>query len=52
MVHSHPVGSAEPSIEDLDNFFGLVSVIVKAPYENDDIFAWDSSGKSIPILDE
>ena len=27
MVHSHPAGSAEPSLEDLDNFFGLVSVL-------------------------
>ena len=52
MVHSHPAGSAEPSIEDLHNFFGLVSVIVKSPYEEEDIFAWDSSGNSIPILDE
>ena len=52
MVHSHPVGSAEPSIEDLHNFFGLVSVIVKAPYEDEDVFAWDSSGNPIPILDE
>ena len=52
MVHSHPVGSAAPSIEDLHNFFGLVSVIVKAPYEDEDVFAWDSSGNPIPILDE
>ena len=52
MVHSHPVGSAEPSIEDLHNFFGLVSVIVKAPYEDEDVFAWDSSGNPIPILEE
>ena len=52
MVHSHTVGSAEPSIEDLHNFFGLVSVIVKAPYEDEDVFAWDSSGNPIPILDE
>ena len=51
MVHSHPVGTAEPSSEDLHNFFGLVSVIVKSPYEDEDIFAWDSSGNSIPILD-
>ena len=50
MVHSHPAGSAEPSLEDLNNFFGLVSVIVKSPYENEDIFAWDSSANSIPIL--
>jgi len=52
MVHSHPVGTADPSLEDLHNFFGLVSVIVKSPYEDEDIFAWDSSGNSIPILDE
>ena len=52
MVHSHPVGTAEPSSEDLHNFFGLVSVIVKSPYEDEDVFAWDSSGNTIPILDE
>ena len=52
MVHSHPVGTAEPSSEDLHNFFGLVSVIVKSPYNDQDIFAWDSSGNTIPILDE
>jgi len=52
MVRSHPIGTAEPSSEDLHNFFGLVSVIVKSPYEDEDIFAWDSSGNSIPILDE
>ena len=52
MVHSHPAGSAEPSLEDLHNFFGLVSVIVKSPYEDEDIFAWDSSGNPIQILDE
>ena len=52
MVHSHPEGTAEPSSEDLHNFFGLVSVIVKSPYEDEDIFAWDSAGNTIPILDE
>ena len=50
IVHSHPTGSAEPSLTDLDNFFGLVSMIVKSPYENDDIFAWDSEGKEIPFV--
>lgn len=49
MVHSHPSGSAKPSLTDLNNFFGLVSLIVQFPYENDDIFAWDSEGKSIPL---
>jgi proteasome lid subunit RPN8/RPN11 len=50
MVHSHPTGSEEPSIEDQNNFFGLVSVIVKSPYTDDDIFGWDSNSNSIPIV--
>ena len=49
IVHSHPIGSAEPSLTDLNNFFGLVSIIVKSPYEDEDIFAWDSSGNKIPL---
>ncbi len=49
LIHSHPIGSAKPSITDLHNFFGLVSLIVKSPYEDDDIFAWDSKGDPIPI---
>ena len=49
IVHSHPSGTAEPSITDLHNFFGLVSMIVKSPYDDDDIFAWDSKGNPVPI---
>ena len=49
MAHSHPEGSAEPSLDDLNNFFGLVSIIVKSPYNNEDIFAWDSAGNMIPV---
>ena len=49
MAHSHPEGTEEPSLEDLNNFFGLVSIIVKAPYNEEDIFAWDSSGNTIPV---
>jgi len=49
MVHSHPSGSAEPSVTDLHNFFGLVSLIVKSPYDDEDLFAWDSKGNPIPI---
>ena len=49
IVHSHPNGSKEPSVEDLHNFFGLVSVIVKSPYDEESVFAWDSSGNSIPL---
>ena len=49
MAHSHPEGSAEPSLDDLNNFFGLVSIIVKSPYNDEDIFACDSSGNTIPV---
>lgn len=49
IVHSHPSGSARPSIPDLHNFFGLISLIVKSPYEDDDIFAWDSKGNSVKL---
>jgi proteasome lid subunit RPN8/RPN11 len=50
IVHSHPAGSAKPSVTDLNNFFGLVSLIIKSPYDDvDSIFAWDSGGNSIPL---
>ncbi|MCA9813112.1 MAG: Mov34/MPN/PAD-1 family protein [Nitrosarchaeum sp.] len=49
-VHSHPSGSAMPSITDLNNFFHLVSLIVRFPYGDDDIFAWDSEGSSIKLI--
>jgi len=49
MVHSHPSGSAEPSVTDLHNFFGLVSLIIKSPYNDDSIFAWDSDGNQISL---
>ena len=49
IVHSHPSGSAEPSVTDMHNFFGLISLIVKSPYDDDSIFAWDSSGDSVPL---
>jgi proteasome lid subunit RPN8/RPN11 len=49
IIHSHPSGSAEPSLTDLHNFFGLVSLIVQFPYGDDDIFAWDSKGDSIKL---
>jgi len=52
MIHSHPSGSAEPSVTDLHNFFGLVSMIVKFPYDDHSIFAWDSNGNTIPLFIE
>ena len=49
IVHSHPSGSAEPSLTDLHNFFGLISLIVKFPYGDEDIFAWNSKGDSVSL---
>ena len=49
IMHSHPNGSEDPTIDDLQSFFGLVLVTVKSPYDEECIFAWDSSGNSIPL---
>ncbi|MFB3113844.1 MAG: Mov34/MPN/PAD-1 family protein [Nitrosopumilaceae archaeon] len=49
IVHSHPKGSEKPSITDSNDFFGLVSITVKSPYDDADIFAWDSKGDPIEI---
>jgi proteasome lid subunit RPN8/RPN11 len=48
-AHSHPSGSANPSVTDLHNFFGFVTIIVKSPYEDEDLFAYDRDGNSLPI---
>jgi len=48
-VHSHPSGSGHPSSVDLNNFFELISLIVRFPYGNLDIFAWNSDGKPVNL---
>src|SRR5574341_492704 len=40
-AHSHPGASDRKSVEDLNHFFGLVSVIISFPYEDRTIGAWD-----------
>lgn len=53
IAHSHPSGPASPSVTDSHNFFGLVAIIVKFPYDDDeDIFAWDSAGNQLEIIFE
>ena len=49
IVHSHPSGSAKQSLTDQQNFWSLISLIVKYPYDDDDIFAWDSKGNSVKL---
>ena len=49
MVHTHPSGTAQPSVEDLHNFFGLVSIIVQYPYKKENIYAWSSAGERVKL---
>ncbi len=48
-AHSHPGGSNKPSPEDLNNFYGFVSVIISYPYEEETIAAYDRNGSDVPI---
>lgn len=48
-VHSHPSGNANPSVTDLNNFFELISLIVRFPYGENDIFAWNSNGIAVKL---
>ncbi len=48
-AHSHPGPSNRPSLEDLNHFFGLVSVIIHHPYEYETIGAYDRNGNSMEI---
>ena len=49
-AHSHPSGSSQPSLEDLNHFYGLVSIIISHPYEERDIRAFDSQGSEIELV--
>lgn len=51
-VHSHPSRSNKPSLEDLNHFFGLVSLIICYPYEVQDIAAFDHNGNNIDLETE
>ncbi|MGD1837345.1 MAG: Mov34/MPN/PAD-1 family protein [Nitrososphaeraceae archaeon] len=44
-VHSHPSNSNEPSLEDLNNFYGIISLIICHPYEVNNLDAFDRNGK-------
>lgn len=51
-VHSHPGNSNRPSLQDLNDFFGLISIIICFPYEYNTIGAYDRNGKSIDLIIE
>jgi proteasome lid subunit RPN8/RPN11 len=43
-AHSHPGGSNRPSLEDLNNYYGVISIIINYPYEYNTIGAFDRNG--------
>lgn len=50
IAHSHPSGLGEPSDEDLNNFMGILMVILTAPYRDErDIHVMDSNGRKIEL---
>jgi proteasome lid subunit RPN8/RPN11 len=48
-AHSHPGGSNRPSLEDLNNFYGFISVIINFPYSESDIGAFDRNGNKVHV---
>jgi proteasome lid subunit RPN8/RPN11 len=49
-AHSHPSGTSQPSLEDLNHFYGLVSIIISHPYEEHDLHAYDSQGREVQLV--
>jgi len=48
-AHSHPSSSNKPSLEDLNNYYGVVSVIISHPYADTTIGAFDRNGNSMEL---
>jgi proteasome lid subunit RPN8/RPN11 len=48
-AHSHPGSSNSPSLEDLNNYFGLVSIIINYPYDDTTIAAFDRNGERFAL---
>ncbi len=48
-AHSHPGGSNNPSLEDLNNYYGVVSIIISYPYEYETMGAFDRNGKPMHL---
>lgn len=48
-AHSHPGGSNEPSLEDLNHFTGFVSIIISYPYEDKTLTAYDRNGDNLEL---
>jgi proteasome lid subunit RPN8/RPN11 len=49
-AHSHPTGSNRPSLEDLNRgFYGVVSIIISHPYQDDTMAAYDREGNRLEV---
>lgn len=48
-AHSHPGGSNRPSLEDLNHFYGMVSIIISHPYEDATLGAFDRNGNALEL---
>jgi proteasome lid subunit RPN8/RPN11 len=49
-VHSHPSGSAKPSVEDLNRSFGRIIVIVVYPFVGkESVAVYNRSGESVTL---
>jgi proteasome lid subunit RPN8/RPN11 len=47
-AHSHPSGVLQPSVQDLNNFYGRVMVIAASPYESaNNLAVFNSKGEQI-----
>jgi proteasome lid subunit RPN8/RPN11 len=47
-AHSHPSGVLQPSVGDLNNFYGRIMMITAYPYESEqDIIALDGRGERV-----
>jgi proteasome lid subunit RPN8/RPN11 len=50
IVHSHPSGSGQPSLEDLNHSIGRIMIILAAPYRDErDIHVYTSDGEPLQL---
>jgi len=51
VAHSHPSGSLQPSVGDLNHPFGKITIIMASPYKGiESLAAYDRDGKRLTIL--
>jgi len=52
-AHSHPSGVADPSLEDISNFYGVIMAIIGFPYNSEqDVKVFDRRGNRLSFTIE